>query len=387
MFQLVLTFAVATFLSLNYGILLYVNSTFLGNFFSASTVSILFLLGSALNVWLFFLGPRLLARLGKEGLLLGFSLLVFITTLTLPLATYNLVVALAFIIYQASLFMAYWCLDVFLEEKSEDRFTGELRGLYFTFVNAGIALGPLLMGLLSSGEGLEPVYYIGAVILIVRIVISFVQFLRREVRDPSLSKSNLPEIKRNLPLRLWWLRRNVRAVTFARLVLEIFFGIMIIYTPVYLHGTLGFTWSELGAIFTVMLLPFVLLEWPAGEMADRFWGEKEMMSVGFFISGVSLLLMPFLGAEFWLWLLVLVASRIGASLVEINTETYFFKKVGAEDTGLLSIFRIARPVGFILGSAIGLAVTTYISFPAIFFATALVILFGLFESLYLHDTL
>ena len=161
---------------------------------------------------------------------------------------------------------------------------------------------------------------------------------------------------------------------------------MIIYTPIYLHSTLGFEWSELGIIFTVMLLPFVLLEWPAGELADRLWGEKEIMSTGFLIICVSLLIMPFIGKVFWAWMVILFISRVGASLVETMTESYFFKHVKAEDTGLLSIFRLTRSVGNIFGIAVGVVALNLFSFDKIFFVVAVVVFFGLKESLYLKDT-
>lgn len=178
----------------------------------------------------------------------------------------------------------------------------------------------------------------------------------------------------------------MRGVTFSKLALETFFGAMIIYTPVYLHGALGFEWSELGIIFTIMLLPFIFLEYPAGELADRKLGEKEMMTLGFFFMGVSLLIMPFLAKSFIYWMLVLLASRIGAALVEIMTETYFFKKIDHEETGTLAIYRLTRPTGILLGATIGTLTLTIFSLEKIFFVLAVVIFLGMKETLSLKDT-
>ena len=136
-----------------------------------------------------------------------------------------------------------------------------------------------------------------------------------------------------------------------------------------------------------MLLPFVVLEWPAGELADRFWGEKEMMSVGFFLMGIALLTMPFIPKAFVIWMLILLLSRIGASLVEITTESYFFKKIDAKDTGILAIFRLLRPVGIIFGAGISAASLQFFTLEKIFFILAVVVFFGMREALYLRDTL
>ena len=162
---------------------------------------------------------------------------------------------------------------------------------------------------------------------------------------------------------------------------------MVIYTPIYLHSWLGFSWSELGIIFTVALLPFIFFEWPVGELADRFFGEKEIMSLGLFITGTSLLVMPFLGKVFFVWMIILFLSRVGASFIEITTESYFSKQIDASDTGLLSIFRLARPVSIVFGAALGAVSLNLFSFEKIFFVLAVVIFFGLKESLYLKDTL
>jgi MFS family permease len=162
---------------------------------------------------------------------------------------------------------------------------------------------------------------------------------------------------------------------------------MVIYVPIYLHTGLGFAWSELGIIFTVMLLPFVLFEWPAGELADRLWGEKEIMSAGFLITCASLIVMPFVGKVFWAWMVILFVSRVGASLIESMTESYFFKHINASDTGLISIFRLTRSVSFAFGATLGVLALNFFSFEKIFFVVAVLVLFGLKESLSLKDTL
>jgi len=111
------------------------------------------------------------------------------------------------------------------------------------------------------------------------------------------------------------------------------------------------------------------------------------MSLGLFITGTSLLVMPFLGKVFFVWMIILFLSRVGASFIEITTESYFFKQIDASDTGLLSIFRLARPVSIVFGAALGAVSLNLFSFEKIFFVLAVVIFFGLKESLYLKDTL
>ena len=377
MFRLVPVFVATFFLSINFGALLYVNSTFLNTFFSTNTVSLIFLIGAVGNMILFALAPRLLNWIRKEILLFVFLSITFITSLGEWFFTTPYLLALSAILYASVLFMSYYCFDIFVEEDSRDHNTGEIRGIYFTFFNSGLLIGPLLVAL-TNDEHLRLIYLAGAALLIMPLIISFYFLFRKHAHHKRTPVA--------LPLKEWWHKRNIRAVTLCKLSLEIFFGIMVIYAPLYLHEFLKFSWHELGLIFFVMLLPFALLEWPAGKIADKYIGEKEMMSLGFFLTGVSLLFMPFLTKDFSAWLWILLLSRIGAALVEIMTESYFFKKIDAEDVGMLSIFRFVRPLGILLGTGIAIVSLHLFSFEKIFFVVAVIIFLGLKESLYLKDT-
>ena len=372
-------FVSSFFLSLNFGAQLYIASSLLSEFFSREYISFFFILAALANTLLFLISPWLIKRFSKETLLFVFMVMTMGATFFEALAWNGTMVALAFITYSGAISMVYYCFDIFVEELSEDKHTGELRGIYLTFVNAGIAVGPLLLSLLIKDDLFRQTYLAATALLFMPLLLTFPLLFRR-------AKAHLPEVVLGLPFKRWWHSRNVRAVTLAKLILETFFALMVIYTPLYLREVLHFEWSELGIIFAVALLPFVLFEWPAGELADRFFGEKEMMSLGFFITGTTLLVMPFLGKSFVAWLIILFLSRIGASLVEIMTESYFFKKIHATDTGFLGIFRLTRSISIILGATIGGMVLQVISFEKIFFIVAVLIFFGLKESLYLKDT-
>lgn len=372
-------FFTALLLSIHAGALLYITSTFLGNFFRPDAVSLLYLLAALGNIALFLLAPRLLKYFSKSFLLLFFLFTTGGAALGLVNAATGSAAASFFLIYASFLFMNYYFLDIFLEELSRNANTGEVRGLYFTFVNAGIALGPLVVALFSRGDSLILVYLAAALLLVPPILITLLSFRLR---------SDEPSSRRPVSLSFskWWKNSDVRRATLAKLVLETFFAFMVIYIPVYLHGVLGFSWPELGIIFTVALLPMVFFEWPAGELADRFWGEKEIMSLGFFITGVSLLAMPFTGKIFAVWMLLLLFSRVGASFIEIATESYFFKHIDATQTGLLSIFRLTRPTSIIIGTVLATISLQFFSMEKLFFILAVVIFLGLHESLYLKDT-
>ncbi|MDO8590227.1 MAG: MFS transporter [bacterium] len=382
MMRFIPVFAASLFLSVHFGSTLYFHSSFLNDYFKPNVVSFLFLLGALGNIFLFLFAPKLIQRFGKRPLLFFSLVLTAASTFIFALTITRPVIIFAFIVYSSFLPMVYYCLDVFLEELSTNAKTGEIRGIYLTVFNAGIVVGPLILAILAQeGPPTKFLYLVAGLLLIPPAILALFSFKSQQPKAHSPYHHSL-----RLPFGDWWHSKNIQRVTLARLTLELFFAFMVIYVPIYLHTGLGFAWSELGIIFTVMLLPFVLFEWPAGELADRLLGEKEIMSAGFFITGISLLIMPFIGKVFWAWMAILFISRVGASLIEAMTESYFFKHINARDTGLISIFRLTRASGFVLGAIVATLTLNFFSFDKIFFALAVIVFFGLKQSLSLRDT-
>ena len=379
MLRFVVVFISVFFFSLHFAATLYINSSFLENFFPLNTLGIWYVLGAIGSIYLFFKAPAMLNRLGMRRFLFLFLFFTFLATIGAAFAFSPVDAAIFFLLYAACAPMVFYGLDLILEEISSNRRTGEIRGLYLTLLNVAIATGPLLITVVGTGEMFRSFYLAAAFILVPLWAFIFFFLWPKRRNEPYQGHS--------LPFRQWWRSKSVRRATLARLILEFFFAFMTIYMPIYLHEVIGFSWTQIGVIFSIMLLPFILFQWPAGALADRKYGEKEIMATGFGITFVSLLFMPSLGASAILWTIVLFISRVGAAFIEITTETYFFKKIDATDTGLLSIFRLARPGGIIFGAIIGSLALHYLSFPTMFFVLAFVVLLGLLQVRKLKDTL
>ncbi|KKR45873.1 MAG: Glucose/galactose transporter [Parcubacteria group bacterium GW2011_GWA2_40_14] len=162
---------------------------------------------------------------------------------------------------------------------------------------------------------------------------------------------------------------------------------MVVYVPLYLEKYIGFSWTEIGIMFTIMLLPFVLFELPVGELEDRKYGEREFLTIGFVIMGLSTLFISFITLKsFWIWTTILFITRIGASFVEISTESYFFKHVNQEKPDVISFFRITRPLSFIVGPVIATIALQFMPFQYIFIVIGICMILGAHYSLALTDT-
>ena len=74
----------------------------------------------------------------------------------------------------------------------------------------------------------------------------------------------------------------------------------------------------------------------------------------------SVALIPFITEKsLVLWSVILFISRIGASIVEVSTETYFFKHVKSTNAGYISLFRMTKNMSFLIVPIIA-GITTYI---------------------------
>jgi len=367
------------FVSLHYASVLYVNSSNLLKYFSENIVSLLFILGAFGNIFLFILAPRIVQKIGNRALIFIFILLEIFAVFGMALYHSPIAIIISFLLHSSVVMMIYYCLDLFLEDASEEKNIGEIRGINLTSGNLAIAAAPLLVAYLTPDGDFTLLYYASALLLVPTLFIVLFSFKKLE-SGISRAKQSLFEFK------LWLKSKNIRRVTNARFILEVFYTIMVIYTPIYLYNNIGFSWSQIGIIFAVMLLPFVLFELPAGELADHWCGEKEIMTVGFFIMGMALLVMPFLTKNIFAWMIVLFISRIGASFVEITSESFFFKHVWKSDTGLISIFRLTRPVSAIFGALVSAVCLILLPFKALFLVLAIIVFFGTQMSALLKDT-
>ena len=136
-----------------------------------------------------------------------------------------------------------------------------------------------------------------------------------------------------------------------------------------------------------MLIPFVLLQYPLGILADKRMGEKELLVSSIAIVFGSTFVLGFLGAQdLWLWAAVLFTTRIGVAGIEILRDSYFYKQIDGEDLDVIAFFRTARPVANIIGAVLSAGLLFFFPLTSIFFMVAGVVFLSLFVALSLRDT-
>ncbi|MCA9364529.1 MAG: MFS transporter [Candidatus Moranbacteria bacterium] len=160
----------------------------------------------------------------------------------------------------------------------------------------------------------------------------------------------------------------------------------IIYIPIHLRD-LGMSWGDIGLVLTVMLVPFVLLQYPVGLLADKFFGERRMLIHSILLLGVSTVCMAFVSIpSVGLWMIVLLFSRIGAAFVEILRDSYFYKQIDGRDVNVIYLFRTARPMGYIVAALLSGALLAIFPREVLFFVLGLVVFSGFIPAFLLPAT-
>ncbi len=358
-------------MSFHYGLVLYVNSSFLETFFSQIEVAFLFGLGAVLFLTLL-LSSELLTQIGAKRIFFIFILVEALAITILSSANSPTLIALGFVLMQGSIGFLTYLLDVFLEREVKDEgTTGEVRGIFLTSASIAIILAPIATGFILSGGSFRSVYFASLMVL---IPVLFLQF------GKAIEKHSLPKIHEKIP-------SSLRLGVFLSFILQFFYGWMIAWSPIYLNQIIGFSWQEIGLIFSIMLLPFALFELPLGELEDKMFGEKEIMAGGFLIAGFATVSISLItSASFVAWALILFLTRTGASAIEISTESYFFKHVSGGDTEVIGVFRLARPLALIMGPIIGAFSIKLLGFQQSFIVLGAILIASVFLALRLKDT-
>lgn len=370
------------FLSFHYFTTVYVNSSFLETYIPTSTISAIYILASVLNIAIFIYVSTFLRAFGNFRLTLIFAFLDLLAVFGLAFTTNISYILPLFVLHQALVPMILFNLDIFLEHCTKDEsVTGETRGIFLTVTNLALVLSPLLLAWLNIGDfDFSKAYLLSGMFLVPVVLIILISM--RQFHDLPYHPFNL-----KYELKTFWQNRNLGCVLVVNFILQLFYSFMVIYMPIYLTIIVGFTWQEFTLMLSIALLPFLLFELPIGALADHKLGEKELMAAGFIILGLSLAALTYLNEpNFGLFALFLFLTRTGAALVEITSESYFFKQTKESDADLMGIFRVSRPVSFLVGPLLGGLALYLGGYQQMFLALSIVTLCGLFFVSNITDT-
>jgi MFS family permease len=350
----------------------YINSSFISSFTGQGLVGLIYVLGSIGSVLALLSAPKILSKIGGYRFLLLASLLGALAFLTLVFASNTWTAVIAFIFLLSLNTMLIFSLDELLKIFSKDKSTGKIRGAYIALSNLAWVMALLIFGLFLGGFNFRYIYLISFAVMIIFFLVSAGSL--RKVPDPDYDKKNTLKY-----IKEFFKNKNLFRAYRLTFLLQFFYCWMVIYTPIYLSAYLGFSWSQIGLIFAIMILPFLFVPVSMGRYADIV-GERKILMLGFTIAALSTLSLFFVTQNtVFVWASLLFLTRIGASAVESMSDAYFFKHIRSENEEFIGVYRSASPVAYIIAPLVAIAIFYLVpSFKFIFLILGALMFFGVY---------
>jgi len=374
-------YSLTTLFALAIALPAYIQSSFISIFVPVKNVGWFYVLAMATTVVAINFYPGWIKKYSNYRTAVALFIVYPLSIIAFITAPWPWWALLSFIIMIISSQLLTINMDLFVERFTGNAVTGWVRTIYFTLINLAWMISALLI---SGAVGQNDYWIIYALAVLMTLPPLAVFLLQRHRFQEHIKYNHHPTLR---TLKNIWRNKNLSNIFVVAFLLQLFYSIAVIYFPIYLHQTLGFSWSVLGLVFVVMILPFILLEIPAGILADKYWGEKEIMVFGFIILVLSVLAITFCHSpSIVFWGALLFASRCGAALVEAMRETYFFKKVDVEQVDYINFFRNTTPLGYLAGALLGVIILSCWSLPVLFFILGIILISGIYFAARLEDT-
>jgi len=377
---LIVTMVAAFLFSLQNAGTVYINSSFASLFINEQLVGLLYTIAACLALVGTHALPRIITPKSARSLLLYVLLATVVILLGLSTVTSPILFAVLFVLYFAANTFSYYCFDILIEALTTTAIAGRIRGAFLTAMNIGYMLAPLGSGIIVQHFSYRSLYAIVAIVLVAVCALI--------ITTPKVTGTRTEPRESLSVYRTFFKNRNLRGVFITNFLLQFFYAWMVIYTPIYLHEQLHISWQTLGLIFSITLSAFVFLQYPFGRLADLVLGEKELMVGGLLVAGIAtpLLVIADGFTSIFILALILFATRIGASAIEVASESYFFKHIKANQTRSLSIFRSTSSLAYIIAPLLASVILENHSITTLFFVLAGIMCIGIIAPLSVKDT-
>ncbi len=356
----------------------YVNSSFIESIGGKNSAGILYAISAALGIYILSHASKIIGRIGARTFFVTFALIQALALVVL-IAPFPLEMRMvAFTVYLTAIFPLLFCLDVFFQHVVPHRSRGKMRGLFLLLINLAWLCGPITSAYLKDSFDFAGIYTGVCIVLLSAlclVAIGLAKYTDAEYKTNEDEKTFLRAFK----------EKKFRPVIFCNFLLQFFYACMVIYSPIYLHDYLAFSWDSIAIVFTIMLSAFVVLDYPLGKFADWLGSEKEFTVIGFVCMALSVFGIFFAHTPSVLTIAgLLLLSRIGAATVEAMTEIHFFKIAKDFDPGILSVFRDLYPASYIIAPLFGTIIIAFLPFRSIFGILGIVLLFGIIVAFFLE---
>lgn len=351
---LLVTYMMTFLFALHYAIPVYATSSYLHKYFNSSIVSATYMVGSILALIASIKIARSIKKFHTYQFTFGVALAEIVVIILFGHTQNIYLLPIFFIVHFVLQVLLNVCLNIFIQNFTIHAKVGSTRGLFLSVFNIGILLSPFIGGMILKFSSFATLYTVSACMLIPYLF--FLHKYLNHMKEPAYHQIDIFEAAQKVLAN-----KNLRAAFIGELVVQSFYAVMIIYSPIYLTAIGIPLTTYLTIILPLALLPLVLLPYELGYIADTKLGEKEILIIGLLILSVATFLFVIITTtDVRIWVFVLLVSRIGASFVETMSFSYYFKKVEVEDPSLTALFINTQSIATLIVGTVGVIVAPFL---------------------------
>lgn len=179
--------------------------------------------------------------------------------------------------------------------------TTQAIGTISLFNSLGVMIGILAGGALADAYGWEAAFLLGAAIGAIGAVLALFIVEKFDDGGQPITLEGVTEVATD---------RVLMTVSFLAIILQLLtFATVFGFTPVYAQ-TLGATKLDMGMLTFFSTLPLAIASWFGGGILSRKIGERNVIVLGFVLSGIFTVVIPFIHS-FWLLVATQALAGIG----------------------------------------------------------------------------
>lgn len=347
----------------------YIHSTYLYELGTPIPEGILFTFGSLGALGTTLLSTFLFRKFGLKTVTTFTGIIGALAFATLGINVGIIISIIAFIISISSIALIVLGFDIIIKEFTPNNLEGEVRGINLALGNLAFLIGPIAAGLIAEEFTIASVYFFSAISLLVMIAFFHSRF-KNFSQKKETEKSNILTGMKNI-----WVNSKIRNSYISGFMIEFFFAIWAIFTTLYMHEIVGFHWAEIGLLFALMHIPYIILEPIIGDIADKNKNERILMITGLVIIAVSFVGVALIDStSMILWAILLILTRVGASFGQVAHESYFFRNLQTNETNIISAYRTMSPLALLFGPFLGSIILLFTDYPQLFMIVSIALL-------------
>jgi DHA1 family multidrug resistance protein-like MFS transporter len=242
------------------------------------------------------------------------------------------------------------------EISPQDR-EGGYMGMFSVSLFAGFGLGPMLGGILKDRFSLHADFYTMGGLCLFAFFLVLLWLPELHLYRKAQQFRSYGEIMRSTVTKGLIMFRFSNA--FVR-------GLLITFVPLFAHGTLGLTTSQIGIILSSNILLTSLLQAPFGYLADRLT-KRGLVFWGSFWFGLCVVLIPHMRSFAQMFALNIFLGAMGALALPAANALVVEEGRRFGMGALMGIFSLSMSLGLAVGPILGGVIADTWGLPPIFY--------------------